>query len=59
VGVLSGLLDTRGEAPGVDVFRTLFGIVAAMLVLSLVAALFVRPFADDAERHRSQARRRG
>lgn len=45
VGVLSGLLTTaNGSTPGIAVFRLLFALVAAMLVLSLGAAALVRPF---------------
>lgn len=45
VGALSGLLTTSaGGPPGIGVFRLLFVLVAAMLVLSVVAAALVRPF---------------
>ncbi|HET7737725.1 MAG TPA: MFS transporter [Tepidiformaceae bacterium] len=47
VGVLSGLLNTQGDAPAIGVFRLLFAAVAVMLALSLVAALLVRPFSAD------------
>ncbi len=51
VGVLSGLLTTdNGGSPGIAVFRLLFALVAAMLVLSLGAAALVRRTPENLSR---------
>jgi EmrB/QacA subfamily drug resistance transporter len=48
VGLLSGLLNTQaGDAPSIDVFRLLFAVVTAMLLLSLASAALIRPFPKD------------
>ena len=50
VGVLSGILDTKNDAvPEIATYRVLFGVIAAMVALSLVAAFMIRSRASISE----------
>jgi len=50
-GVLSGVLaQGSAGAPGVDVFRIVFGVIVICAALALVAAVYIQPFPPEAER---------
>jgi EmrB/QacA subfamily drug resistance transporter len=48
-GVLGSILNTDNAAPGIDLFRIIFGVLVAVSVLATISSLFVHRFASPRE----------
>ena len=49
VGILGAVLTADGGAPGIELFRVIFGVLAGMSVLAVLASLFIHRYVGGEE----------